>query len=113
MPRDEATLLDILSAARRAIQFGASVSRQEFLSDLKTQSAVLHQLLVLGEAVKRLSPEFRQRHPGIPWRQAAGMRDIVIHNYDGVDLSEVYRTLERDLPALIKDLTSLLPVPED
>ncbi len=108
MPRDEATLLDIVEAARRAIEFGTSVSRDEFLVDLKTQSAVLHQLLVLGEAVKRLSPEFRQRHPNIPWRQAAGLRDIVIHNYDGVDIDEIWRTLERDLPALVENILPLV-----
>lgn len=109
MPRDESSLIDILVAARRAIEFGSSVSREEFFDDLKTQSAVLHQLLVLGEAVKRISAEFRERHPDIPWRQAAGMRDVVIHQYESVDLDAVWQTLENDLPKLIEKLEPLAP----
>jgi uncharacterized protein with HEPN domain len=57
-----------------------------FLSDLKTQSAVLHQLMVLGEAVRRLATGFRESHPEIPWALMAGMRDKLIHAYDAVDL---------------------------
>jgi uncharacterized protein with HEPN domain len=55
----------------------------------KTQSAVLHQLLVIGEAVKRLSQDFRRDHPEIPFALIAGMRDKLIHEYDDVDLEEV------------------------
>ena len=63
MPRDDANLLDILKAARLAIEFRGPADKEAFLADAKTQSAVLHQLLVIGEAVKRLSPEFREVHP--------------------------------------------------
>ena len=65
MPRDDANLLDILKAARLAIEFRVPADKEEFLGDAKTQSAVLHQLLIIGEAVKRLSPEFRAAHPGV------------------------------------------------
>jgi len=88
MPRDDATLLDILRAARLAVVFIGGLDQSTFLNDLKTQSAVLHQLLVLGEAVKRLSEEFRTSHPAIPWRMVAGMRDKLIHAYDAVDLDK-------------------------
>ena len=66
MPRDDANLLDILKAARLAIEFKEPAAKEAFLTDAKTQSAVLHQLLVIGEAVKRLSPEFREAHPEVP-----------------------------------------------
>jgi uncharacterized protein with HEPN domain len=59
LSRDEGNLLDILKAARLTIEFKGQMDKAEFLADLKTQSAVLHQLLIIGEAVKRLSPEFR------------------------------------------------------
>ena len=61
MSRDDATLLDILKAARLVVEFKRKLEKQAFLRDIKTQSAILHQLLVIGEAVNRLSEEFRDR----------------------------------------------------
>jgi uncharacterized protein with HEPN domain len=69
----------------------------------------LHQLLIIGEAVKRLSTEFRQSHPHIRWTPMAGMRDVLIHAYDTVDLDEVWRTVTVEVPTLIDNLTPLLP----
>jgi len=108
MPRDDVTLLDIARAARLAIEFTAGMDRSAFAKDAKTQSAVLHQLLVVGEAVKRLSPEFRAAHPSTPWTLIAGMRDKLIHAYDEVDLEEVFNTVKRDIPDLLKAITPLL-----
>lgn len=102
MPRDEAHVLDILKAARLAIEFKGPEEKAEFLEDAKTQSAVLHQLLVIGEAVKRLSPDFRAAHPEVPWKLIAGTRDKLIHFYEGVDLEEVWKTVSTDLPELIR-----------
>src|SRR5262245_15387717 len=109
MPRDDATLLDILRAARLAVAFTGDLDKLAFLSDLKTQSAILHQLLVLGEAVKRLSEEFCTSHPAMPWRMIAGMRDKLIHAYDAVDLDEVWKTVSIDIPHLITLLEQLEP----
>lgn len=89
MFQDEVILLDIIRAARLAIEFKQGLDKDEFLRDIKTQSAVLHQLMVMGEAVKRLSMEYRNQHPEIPWKLMAGMRDVLIHGYDIVDLNEV------------------------
>ncbi len=102
MSRDEAHLLDILTAARLAIEFAGTGGRTGFLADVKSQSAALHQLMVIGEAVKRLSPEFRQAHPEIPWKLIAGTRDKLIHFYEGVDLDEVWKMISADLPKLIR-----------
>jgi uncharacterized protein with HEPN domain len=109
MLRDDAILLDILRAARLAVAFKGDLDQSAFLNDLKTQSAVLHQLLVLGEAVKRLSEGLRTSHPAIPWRMIAGMRDKLIHAYDAVDLDAVWRTVRLDLPHLIALLEPLEP----
>ncbi|NPA31496.1 MAG: DUF86 domain-containing protein [Chloroflexi bacterium] len=109
MLRDQATLLDIAHAARRILEFTAATTQEQFLADPKTQSAVLYQLLVIGEAVKRLSPTFRAQHPHIPWSLMAGMRDHLIHGYDVVDWDEVWYTVQRDIPALLDALEDLLP----
>ena len=109
MSRDEGNLLDILKAARLAIEFTGQTDKDEFLADLKTQSAVLHQLLIIGEAVKRLSPEFRGAHPEVPWKLIAGTRDKLIHFYEGVDLDEVWKMVTADLPQLIRRIEPLVP----
>jgi uncharacterized protein with HEPN domain len=109
MPRDEAVLLDIARAARLVLEFKEGLGKAAFLQDLKTQSAVLHQLMVMGEAVKRLSPDFRAEHSEIPWPLIAGMRDNLIHGYDIVDLDEVWRTAETDVPELLRLIEPLLP----
>ncbi|TWT44676.1 hypothetical protein RAS1_10910 [Phycisphaerae bacterium RAS1] len=104
MPRDDAVVLDIEHAARLAQQFVAGLDRDGFLADVKSQSAVLHQLPIIGEAVKRLSSQYRDAHPLVPWGLIAGMRDKLIHAYDAVDLEEVWRTVQRDLPNLLTEL---------
>lgn len=109
MPRDEAHVIDILKAARLAIEFKGTADRAAFLADAKTQSAVLHQLLVIGEAVKRLSPEFRAVHAEVPWRLIAGTRDKLIHFYEGVDLDEIWGMVDSDLPDLIRWMEPLAP----
>ena len=112
MPRDDATLLDIARSARLILQFREGLDTQAFLQDVKTQSAVLHRLLVMGESVKRLSVAFRDAHPDIPWRLMAGMRDRLIHAYDTVDLEEIWRVADRDVPELLTALEPLLPPQE-
>jgi uncharacterized protein with HEPN domain len=111
MPRDEATLLDIALACRRIVRFRGLVDRQAFLADEKTVSAVLHQILVIGEAVKRLSQAFQGAHPGVPWRRISGMRDRLIHGYDNVDLNEVWKAVDSDVPALLAYVEPLIPKP--
>lgn len=112
MSRDSVILLDILRAARLSIEFLSGTDKPHFLKDAKTQSAVLHQLLLVGEAVKRLSEEFRSQYSDVPWAKIAGMRNVLIHRYDDVDLEEVWRTLERDIPALIVRLEAMVAASE-
>jgi uncharacterized protein with HEPN domain len=107
--RDDATLYDTLTAARLIRLFCADMTPTGFLSDLKTQSAVLHQILIIGEATKRLSPETRQTHHEIPWRLMAGMRDRLIHGYDDVDMDQVWQTVQKDIQQLINWLDAIDP----
>jgi uncharacterized protein with HEPN domain len=108
MCRDDAYVLDMLVAGRRAVEVVAGRTKEEFLADWKLQSAVQYQLMVLGEAVKRLSNEFRQRHPQIPWTAIAGHRDILIHQYDAVDAQEVWKIVTVNLPPLVGFLESIV-----
>jgi len=72
----------MVEACRAIEEFLQGIDREAFLEDRKTRSATLHELLILGEATKRLSQEFRTRHSEIPWSAMAGMRDVLIHGYD-------------------------------
>lgn len=108
---DDGTALDILTAARHIREFAAEQPRAQFDADLRTQSAVLHQIIVLGEAVKRLSDEFRQAHSSVPWAQIAGMRDRCVHGYDNVDLDRVWEVIQIHTAPLIAYLETVVPKP--
>ncbi|MGB3614756.1 MAG: DUF86 domain-containing protein [Elainellaceae cyanobacterium] len=108
-PRDRASLLDIAQAARSALVFVSDMSLDDFSGDAKTQSAVLYQIAILGEAVKRLSTGFRDQNPGIDWRAMAGMRDKLIHDYGNVDIDRVWFTLRISLPQLLNEIEPMLP----
>lgn len=108
MPRDDAVLLDIVHASRLILNFIKGMTKEDFLDETKTQSAVLHQLMIIGEAVKRLSGEFRSKHTEVPWTLIAGMRDNLIHAYDAVDLDEVWKTATCDVPDLLDKIEPLI-----
>lgn len=106
--RDEAHVRDILRAAKLIDQFAGETDAADFKMDDFAQSAILHQFLVLGEATKRLSQSFRVEHPDLPWRQMAGMRDQLIHEYDTIDLELVWHTATNDIPPLIDKLIEII-----
>jgi uncharacterized protein with HEPN domain len=100
MWKDETTLGDIDIAAQRIAQFVGGYTFEQFVEDEKTWSAVLYQISLIGEAVKRLSEPFRARHPSLPWPEMAGMRNRIIHGYDAVDLERVWQTVTVSIPDL-------------
>ena len=109
MRHDPSILLDIGRAAQLILDFSAGLDQDTFRTDEKTQSAVIHQFLIMGEATKLLSDEFKSNHPQIPWRAIARMRDKLIHHYHGVDLQEVWQAAQIDIPALLDFLEPFLP----
>ena len=109
MSRDNASLLDIVQAGQLILQFAQGLSRDQLASDLRTQSAILYQIAIMGEATKRLSRQFREQHPEVPWDDIAGMRDIVAHQYDRIDLDIVWQVIQRNIPELLNVLVTLLP----
>jgi uncharacterized protein with HEPN domain len=111
--RDTDYLADIVGAARIVVVWLKSVSREEFDDDLQLQSAVVHQILIAGEAVKRLSQEFREGNSDVPWRRIAAMRDVLVHLYDQIDYGTVWTVGTEQFPGLIARLEPLLPPPPE
>ncbi len=70
-------------------------------------SACCYQVAVIGEAVKRLSPAVRDRHPEVPWKDIAGMRDRLINSYDSVDMDELWKTAAEDIPVLMEQVRKI------
>jgi uncharacterized protein with HEPN domain len=105
--RDDIVLKDITNAAQLIAAFVDDFEKSTFSEDWKTRSAVLYQLTVIGEAVKRLSTEFRASHSQVPWALMAGMRDHLVHAYDLVDWDEVWATATRDVPGLLEKIRQL------
>ncbi len=109
------SVIDILVAAKLIRKFIGNIDKEIFESDLMCQSAVIRQLEIIGEATKRLSREFRNTYSQIPWRKMAGMRDILIHNYDDIELNELWNVATIYIPELIEliELIESMILPEE
>jgi len=101
-------LLDLLSAAEETQRFTKGIALEEFLQDRKTSNAVIRSLEVMGEAAKKIPEELRSRYPEIPWKRVAGMRDVLIHEYHGVELEIIWKTVREELPPLEPLLEKML-----
>lgn len=110
---DAEIVLDIVAAARLIAKFIRGIDRNAFRSDELRRSAVIHQLLVLGEASKHLSVQFRTDHPEIPWSEMAGMRDRLIHAYHKIDVDRVTEAAFDKLPRVLEVLEPLAPKEND
>lgn len=109
MSDDVATVLDIVLACRRIVRFIVDADQTSFMNDDRTQWAVVSQFTLIGEAAKRLSIDFRDQHPSIPWSKIVGMRNRVVHGYDKIDWPQVWSTANRDIPQLLQLLAPLVP----
>lgn len=105
---DASYLRDVLDAARLIRQFIEGTDLESFRADVMRNSAVIRQLEIMGEATKQLSLPLRQAHPDVRWRTIAGMRDVLIHGYRGVDLAEVYKAATVSIPDLIPRFERIL-----
>lgn len=109
MERDGAYLLDILKAARLAVEYLSGISKETFLQDTKLQDSVIRRIEIIGEAARRVSSSSRETLPEIPWLEMIGMRNLMIHDYDVVDIEMVWDTVQHDLPRLIIQIDPLVP----
>ncbi len=112
MWRDDAYLLDMLLATRKVQHFTQGVTWNQFRGDDLLQNAVMHLIQIVGEAARKVSPEFKQAHPEIPWQGIIGMRNRLVHDYFRIESSRVWEVIKKDLPALIPLIEPLIPPDE-
>ena len=105
--RDEQRLHDILEAIEKIDRY-AKEGRAAFEEDERTQVWIVHYIQIIGEASRALSEDLRARYPQIPWPLIVGMRHILVHDYFGIDLDEVWTVVERDLPVLRGEVQAIL-----
>lgn len=107
MRTDRQRLEDLLEAVERIEKY-AHLGRERFQSDELVQNWMTHHLQIIGEACRGLSQDLQRSHGDIPWAQIVGMRNILVHDYFGIDLIEVWKAVERDIPALKPKIQSIL-----
>ena len=112
MSRDESYLLDIAKLCQTILRFTDGMTKTEFQHDERTQLAILYEITIIGEVVKRLSDAFRDRHTGIEWRKISGMHDRLVHDYDEVEIDLVWIVIKTNIPELLAYITPLLPIEE-
>ncbi|RMF33485.1 MAG: DUF86 domain-containing protein [Chloroflexi bacterium] len=105
---DSVYLQHILDAIARIEEYLEGVDEEGFYRQYLVQDGVIRQLEIIGEAVKRLSKDLRDRYVHVPWQDIAGMRDKLIHDYFGVDLETVWLTAKEDIPVLKAEVTKIL-----
>jgi len=91
---------NILQSIDRIQSYISDKDQESYVDDFITQDAVVRQLEIIGEATKRVSKDFRNNNPDIPWADMAGMRDVLIHDYIDVDLEIVWKTASESIPIL-------------
>lgn len=100
-------LKDMLDAIAKIERYAAR-GQEAFEQEELIQTWILYHIQLIGEAAARLGKAFHESHPEIPWAQIVAMRNVVVHEYFGVDLQEVWRTVERDLPVLKRQTEALV-----
>ncbi len=102
---------DILESIKLIEDYAKGVSEEEFLDkddNLQLKDAIIRRLEIIGEAVKNIPDDFKEKHPDISWKQISGMRDVLIHEYFGVRLERVWKTAKEDLPELKEVISKIL-----
>jgi uncharacterized protein with HEPN domain len=107
MSRDQVYLQHILDAIQK-IEVYTAVGQGEFFASTHWQDGVIRQLEIIGEAAKRLSEDLRERYSDVPWRRICGLRDVLIHNYMGVDLNAVWEITQTRIPVLKRDIEMII-----
>ena len=105
--KDSAVIQDMKEAINRIISYTSRMEYDGFLQDNKTQDAVIRNIEILGEAAKLLSDETKEKYPNIPWKDIAGTRDKLIHDYFGVNIDIVWDIAKNEIPSLSEQLKDI------
>jgi uncharacterized protein with HEPN domain len=109
MTRNDNLLLnDIKRSCEYILEFTKSYTFGQFTKDEKTRSAVIQKFEIIGEAAKNIPETIKQKHSSLPWKEMAGMRDLLIHAYFGIDDKLVWDTIQNDIPSLLSSITAIL-----
>lgn len=108
MRRDTVYFFDIADSAKLAVKYLSDISYREFLQETSKQDAVIRRIEIIGEAANRISEESKSKYNHLPWNKMKGMRNLLIHEYDEIDLKNVWDTVKNDLPKLILDVEKIL-----
>ncbi len=109
MPREYKDYLeDILNAIDKIERYTKNLTFEEFMMDDRTTDAVIRNLEVIGEAVKHLPVDLKENYPDIDWRAIAGLRDILIHAYFGIDEDIIWDVIENKIPVFKKQIKKLI-----
>jgi uncharacterized protein with HEPN domain len=106
--KDPAVFLRHIQDSIARIEAYTATGRRAFLVDTMVQDAVIRNLEIIGEAVRNLPLDLRRQHPTIPWRSITALRNVLIHEYFGVDIDIVWRVVDRRLPALKRHVVLML-----
>jgi len=97
----------IITCIKKIRKFVKGIDKKEFAKNELIQDAIIRNFEVIGEASKKISPDFKKVYHDIPWKEISGMRDKLIHDYLGVDIEVIWKTIELDLPILLKELKKI------
>lgn len=109
MKKDPRVYLAQISERITRIARYTAAGRDAFFADSMIQDSVIRNFEIIGEAAKRVPEDYRRTHSAIPWRSLAAFRDVLIHQYEGVSLPEIWRVVERELPTLQQAIMDVLP----
>lgn len=108
MKKSEVYLTHILQECEFLMENSSGISSEKFLNDPVLERAFIRSLEIIGEAVKKLPLGLREKYSGIPWKNIAGMRDVLIHDYFGVDHEIVWKTIQKEIPSLKIQIEKIL-----
>ena len=109
MTKDDLIFIEhLLESINKIEKYVLDITVHDFVDNELIQDAVIRNFEIIGEATKHLSESFRKKHTKVPWKKIAGMRDILVHDYLGIDIYSVWETIDKDLPELKKQLNSIV-----
>jgi uncharacterized protein with HEPN domain len=108
MQRDISYFSDILVSSKLAVEYLEKISFDEFIQNTAIQDAVIRRIEIIGEAANRIGEQSKKKYDHLPWIEMKGMRNLLIHEYDEIDLKEVWNTVKNDLPALIIEMEKIV-----